>query len=46
MVNIKIRLTIFFATEDGETLYSQQKQDLGLTVAKIMSSLLQNSGLS
>ena len=45
MVNIKIRLTIFFATEDGETLYSQQKQDLGLTVAKIMSSLLQNSDL-
>ena len=46
MVNTEIRLTIFFAAEDGETLYSQQKQDLGLTVAKIMSSLLQNSDLS
>ena len=25
MINIKIRLTIFFAAKDGETLYSQQK---------------------
>ena len=25
MVNIKIRLIIFFAAKDGETLYSQQK---------------------
>ena len=46
MVNTKLRLIIFFAAKDGETLYSQQKQDLGLTVAKIMSSLLQNSDLS
>ena len=46
MVNTEIRLIIFFATEDGETLYSQQKQDLELTVAQIMSSLLQNSGLN
>ena len=45
MVNTEIRLTIFFADEDGETLYSQQKQDLELTVAQIMSSLLQNSNL-
>ena len=30
----------------GEALYSQQKQDLELTVAQIMSSLLQNSGLN
>ena len=37
------RLIIFFAAENGEALYSQQKQDLGLTVAQIMSSLL--SGL-
>ena len=29
MVNIKIRLIIFFAAEDGEALYSQQKQDWG-----------------
>ena len=34
MVKIKIRLSIFFAAEDGEALYSQ-----------IMSSLLQNSDL-
>ena len=46
MVNIKIRLIIFFAAEDGEALYSQQKQDLDLPVALIMSSLLQNSGLN
>ena len=31
MVNIKIRLVIFFAAKDGEALYSQQKQDLELT---------------
>ena len=44
MVNTKIRLFIFFAAEDGEALYSQQKQDLELTVAQIISSLLLNSG--
>ena len=44
MVNTEIRLIILFAAEDGEALYSQQKQDLQLTVAQIMSSLLQNSG--
>ena len=27
MVNIEIRLIIFFAVKDGEALYSQQKQD-------------------
>ena len=43
MANIKIRLVMFFAAEDGETLYSQQKQDWEMTVAQIMSSLLQNS---
>ena len=32
MVNTKIRLIIFFALEDGEALYSQQKQDWDLTV--------------
>ena len=36
----------FFAAEDGEVLYSHQKQDLELTVAQIMNSLLQNSGLN
>ena len=46
MVNTKIRLIIFFAVEDEETLYSQQKQDKKLTVAQIMNSLLQNSDLN
>ncbi|CAI9164076.1 unnamed protein product [Rangifer tarandus platyrhynchus] len=45
-VNTEIRLVIFFAAEDGEALYSQQKQDLELTVAQSTSSLLQNSGLN
>ena len=31
MVNTKIRLIIFFAAQDGEALYSQQKQDQELT---------------
>ena len=30
MVNTEISLIIFFATEDGEALYSQQKQDPGM----------------
>ena len=43
MVNTEIRLIIFFAAEDGEALYSQQKQDQELTVDQIMNSLLPNS---
>ena len=31
MVNTKIRLIIFFATEEGEALSSQQKQDWELS---------------
>ena len=46
MVNTEIRLIIFFAVEDGEALYSQQKQDLELTVSQIISSLLQNPDLN
>ena len=46
MFNTEIRLIIIFTAEDGEALYSQQKQDLELTVAQIRSSLLQNSGLN
>ena len=46
MVNTEIRLIIFFAVKDGEALYSHPKQDLELTVAQIMSSLLQNSYLN
>jgi len=46
MVNTKLRSIVFFAAKDGEALQSQQKQNLELTVAQIMSSLLQNSGLT
>ena len=48
MVNIKNRLIIFFAAKDGDALYSQQKQELEMTVAhfQISSSLLQYSGLN
>ena len=44
MVNTEMILIIFFAAEDGEALYSQQKQDWEL--AQIMNSLLPNSDLS
>ena len=43
MVNTEMKLIIFFAAQDGEALYSQQKQDQELTVAQIINSLLQNS---
>ena len=46
MVNTEIRLIIFFAAKDGEALYSQQKQDLKLTVAQIISLFLQSSDLN
>ena len=46
MVNTEIRLIIFFVAKDGEALYSQQKEDLEMTVAEIISSLQQNSGLN
>ena len=48
MVNTQIqtRLIIFYAAKDGEVLYHQQKQDLELTVAQIMNSLLPNSDLN
>ena len=46
MVNIEIRLIIFFAAKDGEALDSQQKQDWELTVAQIMKFLLPNSYLN
>ena len=46
MVNTKIRLITFFAAEDGEALYSQQKQAQELTVAQITNSLLPNSDLN
>ena len=46
MVNTEVRLIIFFAANDGEALYSQQKQDWEVTVAQIMNSLLPNSDLN
>ena len=46
MANTKIRLIIFFAANDGEAVYSQQKLDQELTVAQIMNSLLPNSDLN
>ena len=46
MVNTDIRLIVFFAAKDGESLYSQQKQDWELTVAQVMNSLLPNSDLN
>ena len=39
-----LRLMILSTAENGEVLYSQQKQDLELTVAQIMSPLLENLG--
>ena len=38
MVNAEIRLIIFSAAYDGEALYSQQKQDLELTVTQILTA--------
>ena len=43
MVNTEIRLITSFAAKDGETLYSQQKQDQEQTVAQITNSLLPDS---
>ena len=37
MVKSEIRLITFFIAEDGEAVYSQQKQNLELTVAQIIS---------
>ena len=42
IVNIETRLIMLFAAKDK----SQQKQDLKLTVVRIMGSLLKNSGLN
>ena len=39
MVSLKIKLITFFVAEDGEFVYIQQKQDLELTVAQIISFL-------
>ena len=46
MINIEIRLIIFFAAEEGEAVHRQQKQDRKMTVTQIMNSLLSNSDLN
>ena len=46
MIKTEIRLIVFFGAEDGEALYSQEKQDRELTVAQIMNSLLPNLDLN
>ena len=45
-VSAKLRPTVSFAAKYREALYSQQKQEQGLTVAQIINSLLQNSDLN
>ena len=37
MVNTEIKLITLFAVKDREAIYSQQKQDLELTVAQTIS---------
>ena len=46
MVSTEIKLITFFIAEDGEAAYSQQKQDLELTVVHIISFSKQNSDLN
>ena len=36
-LHMDIKLITFFVAEDGEAVYSQQKQNLELTVAQIIS---------
>ena len=40
------QIDYILCNQNGEALYSQQKQDWGLTVAQIISSLLPNSDLN
>ena len=37
MANTEIKLTTFFVAEDEKAVYSQQKQDLELTMAQIIN---------
>ena len=48
MINNEIDCKEYNQYEDGEALYSQQQQQKNqeLSVAQIMSSLLQNSGFN
>ena len=43
MVNTELRPIMLFVAKDGEAQYNQQKQDVELTMAQIMNSLLPNS---
>ena len=42
IANTQIKLLTFFVAKDREAVYSQQKQDLELTVAQIISFKKQN----
>ena len=44
--NTQIKLIAFIVAEDGESVHSQEKQDLELTVTQIISFSYQNSGLN
>ena len=46
MVNTEIRLITFFGADNEKAVFNQQKQELKLTVAQIMNSLLPNLGLN
>ena len=39
MVNTEMKLITFFVAKDGDTVFSQKKQDLELTVGQIINSL-------
>ena len=44
MVNTEIRLIMFFEAKDGEAVYSQQNQDLELTVSQNFFALIAEEG--
>ena len=46
MVNLEIRLTIFFAAKKEKLYIVSKKKDQELTEAQIMNSLLSNSDLN
>ena len=46
MCKYQNQIDYIFIAKDGEALYSQKKQDQGLTVTQIMNSLLPNSELN
>ena len=46
MANTEIKLVTLSVAKDGEAVYSQQKQDLELTMAQIISFPEQNLDLN